>query len=150
MEPMEVSRKIMEYLGAFKGSKPVVHNSEAMLIRAKAEEKLKPEEFTPKLEELFKDLDIQPINPASPKARTMTDQVDATFRNTTEVEDESLGIAGIEQIKQSFEMTGFEADYLMGELEDMGVYVVMYMDKSGFGPMFVETMVVKLHPLDEE
>ena len=149
MEPMEVSRKIMEYLGAFKGSKPVVHNSEAMLIRAKAQEKLKPEEITPKLEELFEELGVTKINPTSQKARTITDQVDATFRNTVEVTDDSIGIDGIEQIKYSFEITGFEADYLMGQLEDMGVYVVMYLDKSGFGPMFVEAMVVKLHPLED-
>ena len=61
MEVMEVSRKIMDYLDAFKGSKPVVHNSEAMIIRGKSATKLKPEEIVPKLEELFKELNIEKI-----------------------------------------------------------------------------------------
>ena len=142
MEVMEVSRKIMNYLDAFKGSKPVVHNSEAMIIRGKSATKLKPEEIVPKLEELFKELNIE-------KIEILTNQVDQTFRNTTEVFDESNGIAGIEKLKHTFEITGFEADYLVGQLEDMAIYVVMWLDKSGFGPMFVEAMVVKLHSLDE-
>ena len=149
MEVMEVSRKIMDYLDAFKGSKPVVHNSEAMIIREKSATKLKPEEIVPKLEELFKELNIEKIEINSERARILTNQVDQTFRNTTEVFDESNGIAGIEKLKHTFEITGFEADYLVGQLEDMAIYVVMWLDKSGFGPMFVEAMVVKLHSLDE-
>lgn len=149
MEVMEVSRKIMDYLDAFKGSKPVVHNSEAMIIRGKSATKLKPEEIVPKLEELFKELNIEKIEINSEMARILTNQVDQTFRNTTEVFDESNGIAGIEKLKHTFEITGFEADYLVGQLEDMAIYVVMWLDKSGFGPMFVEAMVVKLHSLDE-
>ena len=149
MEVMEVSRKIMDYLDAFKGSKPVVHNSEAMIIRGKSATKLKPEEIVPKLEELFKELNIEKIEINSERARILTNQVDQTFRNTTEVFDESNVIAGIEKLKHTFEITGFEADYLVGQLEDMAIYVVMWLDKSGFGPMFVEAMVVKLHSLDE-
>lgn len=149
MEVMEVSRKIMDYLDAFKGSKPVVHNSEAMIIRGKSATKLKSEEIVPKLEELFKELNIEKIEINSERARILTNQVDQTFRNTTEVFDESNGIAGIEKLKHTFEITGFEADYLVGQLEDMAIYVVMWLDKSGFGPMFVEAMVVKLHSLDE-
>ncbi|WP_288976292.1 DUF2120 domain-containing protein [uncultured Methanosphaera sp.] len=149
MEVMEVSRKIMDYLDAFKGSKPVVHNSEAMIIRGKSATKLKPEEIVPKLEELFKELNIEKIEINSERARILTNQVDQTFRNTTEVFDESNGIAGIEKLKHTFEITGFEADYLVGQLEDMAIYVVMWLDKSGFGPIFVEAMVVKLHSLDE-
>ena len=144
MEVMEVSRKIMDYLDAFKGSKPVVHNSEAMIIRGKSATKLKPEEIVPKLEELFKELNIEKIEINSERARILTNQVDQTFRNTTEVFDESNGIAGIEKLKHTFEITGFEADYLVGQLEDMAIYVVMWLDKSGFG-----AMVVKLHSLDE-
>ena len=139
----------MDYLDAFKGSKPVVHNSEAMIIRGKSATKLKPEEIVPKLEELFKELNIEKIEINSERARILTNQVDQTFRNTTEVFDESNGIAGIEKLKHTFEITGFEADYLVGQLEDMAIYVVMWLDKSGFGPMFVEAMVVKLHSLDE-
>ena len=149
MEVMDVSRKIMDYLDAFKGSKPVVHNSEAMIIRGKSATKLKPEEIVPKLEELFKELNIEKIEINSERARILTNQVDQTFRNTTEVFDESNGIAGIEKLKHTFEITGLEADYLVGQLEDMAIYVVMWLDKSGFGPMFVEAMVVKLHSLDE-
>lgn len=150
MEVIEVSRHIMNYLGAFKGSKPVVHNSEAMIIRGKAEKRLKPEEIVPKLEELFKDMNIKKVEVNSEKAKTLTDQVDATFRKTTDVFDKSNGIAGIERLKHTFEITGFEADYLVGQLDDLAVYVVMWLDKSGFGPMFVESMVVKLHPLGSD
>ena len=72
MEVMELSRKIMDYLGAFKGSRPVVHNPEAMIIRGKAEHKLKPEEILPKLNNLFKDLGIKKVQVNSEKARVLT------------------------------------------------------------------------------
>ena len=32
----------------------------------------------------------------------------------------------------------------IGQIDDLAVYVVLYMDKSGFGPMFVETMVLRM------
>lgn len=149
MEVIEVSRSIMDYLDAFKGSKPVLHNPEAMIIRGKSATKLKPEDIVPKLNDLFNDMNIKKIEVNSERARIITNQVDQTFRNTTEVFDESNGISGIEKLKHTFEITGFEADYLIGELEDMAIYVVMWLDKSGFGPMFVESMVVKLHPIEE-
>ena len=149
MEVIEVSRSIMDYLDAFKGSKPVLHNPEAMIIRGKSATKLKPEEIVPKLNDLFKNMNIKKIEVNSERARIITNQVDQTFRNTTEVFDESNGISGIEKLKHTFEITGFEADYLIGELEDMAIYVVMWLDKSGFGPMFVESMVVKLYSIDE-
>lgn len=149
MEVIEVSRSIMDYLDAFKGSKPVLHNPEAMIIRGKSATKLKPEAIVPKLNDLFNDMNIKKIEVNSERARIITNQVDQTFRNTTEVFDESNGISGIEKLKHTFEITGFEADYLIGELEDMAIYVVMWLDKSGFGPMFVESMVVKLHPIEE-
>ncbi len=150
MEIMDLSRQIMKNLDAFEGSKPVVHNSEVMLIRGKTNTKLKEDEIIPKLEELYNSLNIDIISVNSPKARTVTDQVEATLRSTNEVIDESNGLDGIERIKHSFEITGFVAEYLIGQIEDVGVYVVMYMDKSGYGPMFVETMVARLHPLDNE
>ncbi|OED30236.1 DUF2120 family protein [Methanosphaera sp. WGK6] len=150
MEVMELSRQIMDYLDAFKGSKPVVHNPEAMIIRGTSGTKLKPDEIIPKITDLFNELNITKVEVNSEKSRQMIEQVDATFRKTTEVFDESNGVAGIEKLKHTFEITGFVADYLMGQIEDIGIYVVMWMDKSGFGPMFVETMVVKLHPLEED
>ncbi len=150
MEVIEISRQVMKHLDAFEGCKPVVHNNEAMLIRGKTQTKFKPEEIMPKLEEVYDQLNIKKVGVNSQKARTITDQVDATFRRTTEVYDESNGLAGIERIKHSFEISGFIAEYIIGQVEDIGVYVVMYMDKSGVGPIFVETMVVKLYPLEDD
>ncbi|RAP49566.1 MAG: hypothetical protein BZ136_03160 [Methanosphaera sp. rholeuAM74] len=147
MEVIEVSRQVMDYLDAFKGSKPVLHEQEAMIIRGKSANRLKPEDLMTKLEELFKDLNIKEVQSSSTRASTLTQRVDEKLHKVTEVYDESNGIAGIEKLKQSFEMTGFKADYKIGELpSDIVVYVVLWLDKSGFGPMFVESMAIKLDP----
>ncbi len=148
MEVIEISRKIMEYMDAFQGSKPVVHNPDAMVIRNKSASKLKKEDMQPKLKELFEYLGIQKVEVGSEKSRKLTEKVDSTFRRTEEVYDESNGIDGIEKLKHTFEITGFDAEYIMGQIENIAVYVVVWMDRSGFGPMFVEAMVVNI--IDEE
>ena len=98
----------------------------------------------PRLMELFEELNIKKIEKESNKAREFTDKVDTILRKTEEVYDQSNGLDGIEKLKNTFEMTGFYAEYAIGQIDDLAVYVVLYMDKSGFGPMFVETMVLRM------
>ena len=143
MEVMAISRPIMEKMDAFKGCKPVVHSTESMIIRGKTYNKVKPENMYSRLLELFDELNIKKIEKESVRARKLTDHIDSVFRKTEEVYDESNGLDGIERLKNTFEMTGFHAEYAIGQIEDLAVYVVLYMDKSGFGPMFVETMVIR-------
>lgn len=144
MEVMQISRPIMEYLDAFVGCKPVVHSNESLIIRGKTYTKFEKEEMLPKLLEMFDHFKIKNIEKESKRAREITDKADGIFRKTEEVYDESKGLDGIENIKQIFESTGFNAEYVIGQIEDLAVYVVLYTDKSGFGPMFVETMVLHL------
>ncbi len=146
MEVMEISRPIMEKMDAFKGCKPVVHSTESMIIRGKTHNKVKPENMYSRLMELFDELNIKKIEKESEKARKYTDQIDSVFRKTEEVYDESKGLDGIENLKNIFETTGFHAEYAIGQIDDLAVYVVLYMDRSGFGPMFVETMIIRLDP----
>ena len=146
MEVMEISRPIMEKMDAFKGCKPVVHSTESMIIRGKTHNKVKPENMYSRLMELIDELNIKKIEKESEKARKYTDQIDSVFRKTEEVYDESKGLDGIENLKNIFETTGFHAEYAIGQIDDLAVYVVLYMDRSGFGPMFVETMIIRLDP----
>lgn len=150
MEVIEIAREIMENLGVFKGSKPVVNNAEAMIIKGMTHKRLEKEEIVPTIEELYKKMNIKRVYLESKSARTITDRIDKKFRKVTEVYDQPNGIEGIERLKNTFEMTGFIADYVIGITEDdIAVYVVMWMDNTGFGPRFVETMVVQLDPENE-
>lgn len=150
MEVIEVSRQIMEYLGVFKGSKPVLHNSDAMIVKGKTHDKLKEDEIIPKLEELFEHMNIKRVYITSQKAKSLTDRVDQKLRRVAEVIDESAGISGLERMKSSFEMTGCVADYLIGQMDsDIAVYVMVWFDRSEYWPMFVESAVIKLDPEDD-
>ena len=151
MEVIEVSRQIMEYLGVFKGSKPVLRNAEAMIIKGKTHDKLKQDEIIPKLEELFEHLNIRRVYLSSQKAKKFTDRADKKLRKVAEVYDESAGISGLERMKMSFEMTGCVAEYMIGEMDsDIVVYVMVWFDKSEYWPMFVESAVIKLDPEDDD
>ena len=44
LEVMQVSRKVMDYLDAFNGSKPVVHNNDAMIIKGISRRKIPVDE----------------------------------------------------------------------------------------------------------
>ncbi|RAP51062.1 MAG: hypothetical protein BZ133_03960 [Methanosphaera sp. SHI613] len=150
MEVIEVSRQIMEYLGVFKGSKPVLHNSDAMIVKGKTHDKLKEDEIIPKLEELFEHMNIKRVYITSQKAKSLTDRVDQKLRRVAEVIDESAGISGLERMKSSFEMTGCVADYMIGQMDsDIAVYVMVWFDRSEYWPMFVESAVIKLDPEDD-
>jgi hypothetical protein len=150
MEVIEVSRQIMEYLGVFKESKPVLHNSDAMIVKGKTHDKLKEDEIIPKLEELFEHMNIKRVYITSQKAKSLTDRVDQKLRRVAEVIDESAGISGLERMKSSFEMTGCVADYMIGQMDsDIAVYVMVWFDRSEYWPMFVESAVIKLDPEDD-
>ncbi len=144
MEVMEITKPIMEYMGAFEGCKPVVHSTESMIIRGKTYDKIKYEDMYPKLMELFEELNIKKIEKQSERARKITEDADYIFKKTEEVYDQSNGLEGIEKLKHTFEITGFDAEYAIGQIDNLAVYVVLYLDRSGFGPMFVETMVLRL------
>lgn len=150
VEVIEVSRQIMDYLGVFKGSKPVLHNSEAMIIKGKTHDKIDPEEIIPTIRGLFEHMNIKEVHSSSETARKLTDRVDLKLRKVADVFDQPGGIAGLERLKHSYELIGCSADYLIGQMDDdVVVYVVMWMDKSEFLPMFVESMVLKLDPVEE-
>lgn len=145
MEVIEVSRQIMTFLDAFKGSRPVIHNNKVMLIRGKSASRIKPDNLEDKLTDLFNNLNIKKVESNSQKAKQLTEKLDEAIRNSANVEEEeSFGLSGIENLKHSFEISGFAAEYMIGQLDNVAVYVVIWLDKSGFGPMFVETMVFEI------
>lgn len=144
MKAMQLSREIMKHLNAFDGSKPVVHNNDAMLIKGISRNKVPIDEREDTLKETFKKLGVTELDTESERVRELTDKIDQVFRNTTEVFDESNGILGIERLKQTFEMTGFAINYIMGEKENLAVSIAMWSDQSGHGPIFVECMVINI------
>ena len=122
-----------------------------MIIKGKTHDKLKQEEIIPKLEELFKHMNIRRVYLSSQKAKKFTDRADKKLRKVAEVYDESAGISGLERMKMSFEMTGCVADYIIGAMDsDIVVYVMVWFDKSEYWPMFVESAVIKLDPEDDD
>ena len=147
MEVMEISRQIMTNMDAFKGCKPALHNSEIVIIRGIPRAKLKPEDFEQKLKDLLKELNIKKVYLNSKRAEILTKEVDRQIKLARGIDDEYQGLSGVEMIKQSFEQSGFVADYIVGEYENLAAYVVMWMDKSGSGPMFVETMIIRTDAL---
>ncbi len=148
VEVIELSRKIMDYMNAFKGSKPVLHNSEAMIIKGISRTKVDIDKRSEKLQNLFKEFDIIEVPSNSKKANDLTEKIDQVFRNTTEVYDEANGILGIENLKHSFEITGFAVDYIIGEIDGLAVFISVWSEKSNVGPMFVESMVVNVKDVE--
>ena len=149
MEILELSRQIMTYLDAFNGCKPALHNSEIVIIRGISRAKLTPEGFEQKLKDLLKELNIKEVYLNSKRAEILTKEVDRQIKLATGIDDEYQGLSGVEMMKQSFEQSGFAADYIVGEYENLAAYVVMWMDKSGAGPMFAETMIIRTDAIED-
>lgn len=71
MHVMEISREIMDYLNAFRGSKPVVHNSDSMIIKGICGDKIAADAREAKLKELLEHIDFKEISAESERANTI-------------------------------------------------------------------------------
>ncbi|MDO5852168.1 MAG: DUF2120 family protein [Methanobacteriaceae archaeon] len=145
MELIEISKRIITSLDAFEGSRPVVNSREVIIVRGRSKLKIKAKDIKPKLNEIFKDLNLKKESIESERVEKIVGQIDARLRMTNDIID-TPNVLGIEKLKNSFEVTGSAVEYLIGTKDNIVVFLVMGMDKSGMGPKFVETMISKIDP----
>lgn len=66
--------------------------------------------------------------------------MDENIRATVEIPGET-DVYGIYRLKESFESMNCHTDYALGIIGQIAVFLVLWKDKSGMGPLFVELVV---------
>lgn len=143
MKIHEVAGNIMQSLGAFQGSKPAMDTPQMLIVRGMSRKEIKPEELAQVVYGVLDEVGAREIEVYSEEAKDVIGVMDENIRGQVSIEGET-DIYGIYRLKESFEAMNCHTEYALGLLNDIAIFIVMWMDKSGFGPKFVELVVVNL------
>ena len=143
MKTRSIAGQIMGQLEAFEGSKAAMDSAELLIVRGKSRQKIKPEELGPTISQILKDMEARELDMFSDETADIISIIDEQIRSQVQIQGET-DIYGIYRLKESFESMNCHADYGMGLVDDIAIFIVLWKDKSGIGPLFVELVVSAL------
>ena len=143
MKTRNIAGQIMGQLEAFEGSKAAMDSSELLIVRGKSRQKIQPEELGPTISQILKDMEARELDMFSDETADIISIIDEQIRSQVQIQGET-DIYGIYRLKESFESMNCHADYGMGLVDDIAIFIVLWKDKSGIGPLFVELVVSAL------
>ncbi|BDZ66881.1 DUF2120 domain-containing protein [Methanobacterium ferruginis] len=140
MKTRNIAGQIMGQLEAFEGSKAAMDTTPLLIVRGKSRKKIQPEELGPTISKIMKNLGAKELDMFSDETADIITIMDEQIRSQVDIQGET-DIYGIYRLKESFENMNCHADYGMGLLDDIAIFIVLWKDKSGIGPLFVELVV---------
>lgn len=143
MNIRELAGKIMGMLEAFEGSKPAMDTPQMLIVRGMSRKKFDPEKLDEVISNVLNEIGAQKIEVYSDEAKNIIGIMDENIRGQVDIQGDT-DIYGIYRLKESFEAMNCSTEYVLGCTNDFGVFIVMWVDKSGVGPRFVEIVVVNL------
>ncbi len=140
MPTYEIAGKIMGELDAFHGSKPAIDTPQILIVRGMSKKKIDPEELSITISEIMKIVGATRMDVFSEEATNVIGIMDENIRATVEIPGET-DVYGIYRLKESFESMNCHTDYGLGTIGQIAIFLVLWKDKSGIGPLFVELVV---------
>lgn len=140
MPTHEIAGKVMNELEAFHGSKPAIDTPQILIVRGMSRKRIDPEELSSTISETMKGLGARTIDVFSEEATDIIGIMDENIRATVEIPGET-DVYGIYRLKESFESMNCHTEYSLGTIGKLAVFLVLWKDKSGMGPLFVELVV---------
>lgn len=143
MKTRNIAGQIMGQLEAFEGSKAAMDSAELLIVRGRSRQRILPEELGPTISRILKDMGARELDMFSDETADIISIIDEQIRSQVQIQGET-DIYGIYRLKESFENMNCHADYGMGLTDDIAIFIVLWKDKSGIGPLFVELVVSAL------
>lgn len=143
MNIRELAGKIMFELQAFEGSRPAIDAPNILIVRGMSRHKVDPESLGLTLDSLLKKINAKKIDMFSEEAGDIIGLMDENLRDNVQIQSDT-DIYGIYRLKESFEAMNCHMDYTLGLVNNFGIFIVIWIDKSGIGPQFVELVVSEL------
>jgi hypothetical protein len=140
MPTHEIAGKIMSELEAFHGSRPSIDTPQILIVRGMSKKKLDPEELSFTITELMKGLGARKMDMFSEEATDVIGIMDENIRARVDIPGET-DVYGIYRLKESFESMNCHTEYALGTIGQLAIFLVLWKDKSGMGPLFVELVV---------
>ncbi len=143
MRTREIASDIMNSLEAFRGSRPAMDTPQMLIVRGMSRKEIEPDDLDMVVSEVMNEIGARKIEVYSEEAKDVIGMMDEYIRASVEIQGET-DIYGIYRLKESFEAMNCHMEYALGLVDSIAIFIVLWMDKSGFGPKFVELVVANL------
>ncbi|MBR5503460.1 MAG: DUF2120 domain-containing protein [Methanobrevibacter sp.] len=134
---LKTTGQIIGHFNAFKGSRPAFHGEHVVIVRGISRDKMEIDEMEGKLAELKDILKAREVDVLSDAGKNFVEKVDSYIRD-----DETIDVApdsgGLLKMKEQLEAMGLHVEYKLFLMPNVGAFVAIWKDKSGFGPLYVE------------
>lgn len=139
----KVASAIMSDLEAFEGSRPALDSSDILIVRGMSRKKIAASDMAGVISKILKKIDAKEVDVFSDEATDVIGIMDEKIRDKIEIQGET-DVYGIYRLKESLEAMNCDVEYSLGIMKNVGIFIVMWADKSGIGPRFVELVVASV------
>jgi hypothetical protein len=143
MQTHKIAGKVMENLEAFHGSKPALDSNNILIVRGMSQKKFDTDKMDIALLDILENIGAREVDMFSKNGGNIIGIMDERIRANVTIQTET-DVSGLHRMKDSLEAMGCNVHYILGVLDDLGIFIVSWMDKSGIGPRFVEVVVAIL------
>lgn len=134
---LKTTGQIIGHFNAYKGSRPAFHGEHVVIVRGISRDAIEIDELEPKLAELEGILHAEVADVMSDDGKEFVEKVDSYIRDA-EATDTAPDNGGILKMKEQLEAMGLHVEYKLFLMPNVGAFVAIWKDKSGFGPLYVE------------
>ena len=145
---LKTTGKIIGHFNAFKGSRPAFHGEHVVIVRGVSRDPIEIDELETKLAELEDVLKAKEVDVLSDEGNEFVEKVDSYIRD---VEDGGVSPdnEGLLKMKAQLEAMGLKVEYKLFLMPNVGTFVAIWKDKSGFGPLYVEVTATERDEIAE-
>ena len=145
---LKTTGKIIGYFNAYKGSRPAFHGEHVVIVRGISRDKIEIENMESKLAELEDLLKAREVDVLSDAGKNFVEKVDSYIREDGESVDTAPDSGGLLRMKEQLETMGLHVEYKLFLMPNVGAFVAIWKDKSGFGPLYVEVTASEREEID--
>lgn len=145
---LKTTGQIIGYFNAYKGSRPAFHGEHVVIVRGISRDKIEIEDMESKLAELEDLLQAREVDVLSDAGKNFVEKVDSYIREDGESVDTAPDSGGLLRMKEQLETMGLHVEYKLFLMPNVGAFVAIWKDKSGFGPLYVEVTASEREEID--
>ena len=134
---LKTTGQVIGHFNAYKGSRPAFHGEHVVIVRGISRDPIEIDEMGAKLAELEDILQAEEADILSDEGNEFVERVDSYIRDA-ESFDTAPDSGGLLKMKEQLESMGLNVEYKLFLMPNVGAFVAIWKDKSGFGPLYVE------------
>ena len=136
----KIAGQVMNFFEAFDGSRAALDTERILIVRGRSLKNIHINDIEEQLEELKNIFQGTEVDVVSKEAASLINRMDEQIRASVSVKGDTDS-NGIMRMTKSLEAMNVFVKFKVMKLTHNGLFVVIWKDKSNFGPLFIETVV---------